>query len=355
LRIVHGCIGVALIVVTAWLVVPVLAPERPPPARTGLFVGVIRPNAAGGPDGVLYLKITASHCSNPATIEGEFVRAGQAWLSDEHAHGRATGAVVVLAGAPVDSTEIVADQGYPQEEVIRKRPNPGIVSEEAIANSAQAERKLRRRWARESHQVQSDIPRIEGRGNGAWLAAPTWYKQRSALSFTLRADLVTNTGYNRCYVSVPELLKTELTQYLTPLYTASLIPGLEGNNHVPPGSGAMDEVGAAVVTVVGGPDIVSESSLPPGGTASSGNAVIECAASSRPIPRDLEAGEATEGLGATSVHTCPAAPVFEAAGVGADVTRRLFAGGILGALGLTWLVEAVFGGVLEPLSRRETA
>jgi hypothetical protein len=418
-------VGLLFLGATLWIALPVLASEHAPPAPTALFIGV---NAGGAgtslnqPGSILSLRVFASGCVNPVTVEGRLERAERTWEYDDraehhveanereterrvgpnnptlrevpvlareeaaseqslfkykkamHEHERAgaytvpSQAVVVLSGARLGQASI----GLGVSRSFGAVPSPGTPNvgsfEEPLINGRdviERDRSTAFEARREVHPLdngQSGVVRAPKTGPptaGAVLTAPNWRLARAPLHFILKADLVYPLGYHRCYVDVPEFLSPAFatsersdTEEQTFERAWGYADGLGGfrpalavRARQPDLGLSQDEVVAGTVSASMAGHIVAVNTIGNSGQAVGPRVRYACQSYVKvEPPPNVEANAFEKPVN----PNCADTPVFEAPGVGADVTRRIFAAGILGALAATLIVEALFLGETEP-------
>jgi len=347
---------------TLWLVLPALAPEHAPPAPASLFIGVGVKQGDGydgtEPGSLLKLDIHAAGCSNPVTLDGTLTVSEHAWMASAP-----SSAVVTLVGATIASAHVglggieafPASQhgwGYPQDgREAMVEGNGYLVPESRLGTSfAEAPNPVA------VHDHFSGL-RVESGAAGAVLTAPQWPEARVPLHFTLKADLMHVLGFHRCYIDVPAVFPEAPEENEdSPVAPTPIGPWLGGAaptrygvarefaEHLaspvilsglsvgPRFDGSQLEAVRADVSVSVSGHIAEIGSIAGSGHATLTGATYECRAS-----RET----------ASPSGDCAGMPVFEALGVSADITRRLFLAGILGALAATLLVEALFLGETE--------
>jgi hypothetical protein len=327
-------VGLVFVAVTLWIVLPVVASERPPPKATLLFVG-LNNRESTTPGEVLEVHIQTHGCTNPAIIEGILARPQSTWNAEirEARRGNVgavpTQAAVVLRGR-LDSAkiELSASESSSGERVLHNQRLSSLV----IGHGAYAA------YA------------------GAVLTAPQWSLVEGGLRFVLSANLVFPLSFHRCYVDVPALIEPGGINIESTGAFAQAQEFLQKrdvySDAYPPGS----EVTAAELTVSVAGEVVTSGSVGTGGSTTTEGIRYAC----KPFPtkklpsRDAFSGDIPQTIefDGDANATCGGVPIFETPGVAADVTRRLFAAGILGALAATLIVEALFLGETEPKQQR---
>jgi hypothetical protein len=357
-RIVIGCVSLGL---TLSLALPLLlAPDRPPPPPTALFVGLNAGGAgqsSGRPGSLLQLSIRASECKNPVTVEGLVERSSRTWRTDPTDPARPTEAEIVLAGARLSMAELGLSQisgagstgpqlaaGYEErigDGAVRLAVGPfHYVTVHGVLSRVIADQVAR-------------LPAVYR----VVLRAPEWPRVRRALIFRLRADLISPAGYNRCYINVPALFSSE-PQWMQTLYTRTRLYGEgEGVNREtlarrePPSEeeSPRSEIVAGDVSVSVSGRALAPISIGRGGYAVENTAHYSCQSYvDRKPPPNLDPAMFEETIGRPEYGrnanpNCSGTPMFESAGVSTDVTRRLFGAGIFGALAVTLIIEALLG------------
>lgn len=336
-----------------WLALPVLRSEHGPPAPTGLFVGLNTSEYHPPRESALYLTVRDEECKNPATIEGLFERPSRSWEADRRSGP--TEAEIVLADAEVTEADaglaVLGGQAATQG---LEAPNEGFF-ESPILNGTETV------WLGPGQEVtlhnslQYFLRPYHPPGyptlGAVVLHAPQWPKVRAPLHFIMKADLIRPLGFHRCYVDVPALLgsgggidnRPLLEAFSYTLHEAlekGLIHPVRGEPPVEE-SGFRDigEVSHAEVTVFVSGHVVDGASVGAGVTDVPNGVHYVCATK--------------QGSPAAVSGTCAGTPVFEVPGREAEITRRIFLAGILGAIGLTLIIEALFVGETASLSRRQ--
>jgi hypothetical protein len=347
--------GVALVGVTVALALPVLHSEHGPPAPVGLFVGLNTPKYPPPRESVLYLTIHDSQCKNPATVEGLLERPSRSWRADESTGP--TEAEIVLAGAEVTEATVglavLGDQGAERglaAPLLGYFESPILSGTETLTLPSQQRITVHDSVQELLHPYHP--PGYPALG-AAVLKAPQWPKVRVPLHFILKANLIRPLGFHRCYVDVPALLssgggidnKPVLEAYSYTFHEAleeGLIHPAHGEPPTEePGFRDIAEVKRAEVTVFVSGHAVDGASVGAGATD---------------VPNGVHYVCATKRESTASVNsTCAGTPVFEVPGREAAVTWRIFIAGILGALGLTIVIEALFVGDTASRTHREPA
>jgi hypothetical protein len=351
-------VGMVLAGATAWLAVPVLASEQASPPPTGLWVGFNTESSAGLPPArsKLLLDVRASGCANPATVEGLVERPASSWHLDERLlpgpkPRGPTQAEAALAGAKLESGTIGLAPG--QEPGFF--PNVGIFGIPLITGEAEVfvgDRSIR------MHDKVSSLLTVKSTdataavigavpASGVALTAPEWPATRASLHFILKADLVKPDGFQRCYLDIPELFRSGIDITGSAFQEAEVFgenfemnqPPMQFRGSTPAGIPLADEIGSAGVEATVAGHIVVTSSIGSGGSAIPTGVHYSCKAPGSNLPQSPD-------------ESCLGSPVFEVPGTAADVTRRLFAAGIVGALAATLIVESLFLGETEPRKAR---
>jgi hypothetical protein len=348
---VRVAVGLGFLGATLWLALPVLRSEHGPPRPTGLFVGLNTPRFPPPRESTLYLTIRDNDCKNPATVEGLFERPNRSWQGD----GRTgpTEAEVVLADAEVTEADaglaVLGEQGAGRE---LEAPVFGYF-ESPILNGTETVTLASGRQVTVHDSLEKLLHTYHPPGYPALGAvvvrAPQWAEVRAPLHFILTANLVRPLGFHRCYVDVPALLssgggidnKPVLEAYSYTFHEALLAGLIHPARGEPPaeepGFRDIAEVSHAEVTVFVSGHVIDGASVGAGVTD---------------IPNGVHYVCATKHGSPASVNsTCAGTPVFEVPGREAEITRRIFLAGILGAIGLTLIIEALFVGETASLSR----
>lgn len=368
-RVARVAVGLLFLAATLWIVLPALAPEPAPPAPAGLFIGLNTDGSTPhGSGSMLKLDIWATGCTNPVTIDGTLFLSKQTWaayrssLPDDAGHAEPSQAAVVIAGATLARAEVglgggivssVSSNGGSTVDESREAmvEGTGTVSTESgafgfneLGPSASDFGTLVT-----VHNHFSLLHAIERRDShdaeGAILVAPQWSEVRVPLHFLLKADLMHPFGLDRCYIDVPELFSPILgsedgTAYSTAERFAATSIGEERNAEgdvlaLPSEPLQPPELTPAEVSVSVSGHVAAPSSIGRGGRATLTGVMYECK-----IPVEFAHPEDLN-------PNCAGLPVFEAPGVSANITRRVFVAGILGALAATLIVEALFLGETE--------
>lgn len=354
-RIARVAVGTVFIAVTLWQALPVISSEASPPPPAALFVGLngFRPPQ---PESTLHLVIHSAGCRNPATIEGYLERPERSWNLDKAWVEKypdakeTTEAEISLAGASLSG----ADAGLAGGE------GPVGVFEASMVSGNGA---ILQRYPLKSTEVHNRLTLFlhsaEPPGyppvGGVALSAPQWPLARTALHFFLEAALIRPRGFRSCYVDVPALFGSGGGVSNKSLLEAAGFtqqrvleqPGGPHGTYIPgygadilsetPGIPDVDEVAKAEVSVYVGGHVVDGSSVDSGATSIPNGVYYTCASVRAQPP-------------AVTNPTCAGTPVFEVPGRGSEITRRLFLSGIVGAIGVTLIIEALFLG--ETASRR---
>jgi hypothetical protein len=349
-------VGIAFIAVTLWQALPVISSEAAPPPPAALFVGLngFRPPQ---PESTLHLVIHSAGCSNPATIEGYLERPERSWNLDRAWVERypdakeTTEAYISLAGASLSGGDAGLAGGDGPVGVFEA----SVVSGNGTILQTYPLKltEVHNRLALFLHPARPPgYPPV----GGVALSAPQWPSARTALHFFLEADLIRPRGFRSCYVDVPALFgsgggvsnKSLLEAAGLTQQRAIEQPGGPHGTYIPgygadvvsetPGIPDVDEVAKAEVSVYVSGHVVDGSSVGSGATSIPNGVYYTCASVRAKPP-------------AVTSPTCAGTPVFEVPGRGSEITRRLFLAGIVGAMGVTLIIEALFLG--ETASRRQ--
>lgn len=398
-------VGVLLAGLTGWVVLPVFETEPPPPRPTGMFVGL---NSSLGPGAsnasVLRLSVRGRQCRNPVLVEGLLERSEKTWSAEAQSsvsHGP-TYVRVSLSGARLTRAEIGLGTVFPRVYASSGplpggKPLPGATQDEVTHNvgvfnlpilshtitvtepntnsmTGGTQRTtvhnylspiLTKKDARPNEE-----PDVPGTANDAVLLSPDWPSVRGPLHFIIEANLVHSAGFNRCYLDLPELFATfgdEAEDNTTAIGEATRFDPLpsiptESHNGIEEPESIFDnalggepynnDIGQAEVSVKMTGDVVVDSTVGNGGIVTPNGITYECHTynSNKPPPNldpNMFEGEGPSNPTSYEDHlnaNCAATPIFETPDVNADVTRRLFTAGIVGALAATLIIEALFLG-----------
>jgi hypothetical protein len=324
-------VGIAFGLLTLWLILPVIAGEQAPPKPVGLLIDTDTASRSSVPlwrypEGVLYLTVTANGCKNPVLLDGRYAISTNLWYEVERRERQALPkqAAVTLYGAHVSRAEIglagVAN---------RARLVSGLGQIEDLAGKAVT--------------VDNHMLPLAHRGldTTAVLEAPEWPQAKTELHFRIWADLIHPTGFNSCYLTLPEIIESASTQPTEAVMAASEdqpdIPGaLAGRTWV----GGI-ELGAGDVQAGVANRIVVPSTLGTGGYGTPQGVRYACHKEVPQNPLPYLDPRDTPDL-QPPASTCGGSPLFQAVNVNSEITTRVFAGGITGALAATLIIEALF-------------
>ena len=215
-------VGAAFGALTLWLILPVIAGEQAPPKPVGLLVSTDTARNSSVPlwqypDGVLYLTVTANGCKNPVLLDGRYVISTNLWYGVEKREKQALPeqAAVTLYGARVSHAEI------------------GLSSETNRASLVNEPTKIVGLAGKPVTVFDHPLPLIRhDLDTTAVLVATAWPQAKTALHFRIWADLIHRTGFNSCYLTLPEVLDSEAGQSVEAVMAASeesqlpqLLPG----------------------------------------------------------------------------------------------------------------------------------
>jgi hypothetical protein len=332
-RVARILFGLVLSGITAWIVLPVLASSHNPPPPVALQVGTngidLGANEEPLPEtvlSVLDLQVTANGCSNPVVIEGTLSRPVGTWPGGKN--GRLayppSRAIVTFAGAHVDSLTV------------------GLSS---LTRSGEAKDML-------------PLVRL-GDTATAVLDTPRWSDRATSLWFTITANLERSNGFDSCYMDLPQLFPYQLSANGEDRASAQAAGSLEHvaqdtpepprrantlhQSMVETGLGA----GSVTATVAGRRAVDSSIGLSGSATASGGVHYLCRAFVSHRAP----ASGITPEYDERETPDCSGVPMFDAVDLFSDTTRQLFAAGIIGALGASLIIEAIFMGETDPEAR----
>jgi hypothetical protein len=365
--------GTAIGVIGILYARPALENETPPPPPPpiALFVGT---NAYQLGRASLEVAIEANGCKNPVRVEGLLTRDVHAWRRPA---GRSvpyelpTTAAVVIDGV----RPLAAQMGFGDSQVPLIFPHrsggnaggegafeqpslvrPPVYEDRHILNAEGIGRELRLPTYASplvSQQAHPHTTRAEERSrhyelvHPAWggmlLHSARWSIPKALVRFALLANLETSAGYNRCYITIPQVLAPESLSADRPFLYASrfLLVKLWGpyRHQVGDRIPYWSEITHAEIGVTVHGRIPTAGSIAPDGQITQGSLYYECNKSEAPavVPH--------ERVGPNANANCSDEPQFQAAGVAADVTQRIFAGGILITLAATLILETLFATV----------
>ncbi len=325
-------VGAAFGALTLWLILPVIAGEQAPPKPVGLLVSTDTARNSSVPlwqypDGVLYLTVTANGCKNPVLLDGRYVISTNLWYGVEKREKQALPeqAAVTLYGARVSHAEI------------------GLSSETNRASLVNEPTKIVGLAGKPVTVFDHPLPLIRhDLDTTAVLVATAWPQAKTALHFRIWADLIHRTGFNSCYLTLPEVLDSEAGQSVEAVMAASeesqlpqLLPGRTWVGGI--------ELGAADVQAGVANRIVVPSTLGTGGYGTPQGVRYVChkEVPQRALPY-LDQRDTPDLQ--PPMATCGGSPLFQAVNVNSEITTRVFAGGITGALAATLIMEALFLG-----------
>lgn len=356
-RLARVALGLVLTVVTAWLVLPVLAVDHGPPSPLALVVGTnavdLGPHESllkGTALSVLDVNVHANGCSNPVLIEGTLWRSTDTWYAEKRSRFSAPPdqAIVTIAGAPVSSIAVGLDSFSTHAyeglrhvsgtaRVTSLNGNPVVVHDRMLALTRYRD------------------------ATSAVLNAPQWPKAATPLWFTVWTNLIRPAGFQSCYLDLPQLFPyrssyegltnaSDRAQMALQKIAEHIHPPTRRAVNMPGGVGDEAEaLGAGLVTVSVDGKRVTGSSIGLGGSATaSGGVRYLCHAFIRhKLPLSNLDSRISPEFNEGENPDCSGVPLFESAGVISDTTRRLFAAGIVGALATTLIIEALFLGETE--------
>jgi hypothetical protein len=358
-------VGLILLAGALYWSLPVLASEDPPPAPTGLFIG-LNDRSAGRlnpPGSFLSVYVGANGCSNPVLVTGTLERPARRWAQDERESRHGTSipsrVAITLSGATFvwASANLGRSTGAPE---LQFNGSGEIASEKVRTNYP------RPRTATVPTRISGVLPADPSggfEGSGLMFSSPQWLSVRTPLSFELEANLAHPLGFHRCYIDVPQLIAPDLNSTsAAPVFDAeTLAQQIFARNLVLQPIPQGGEVVAAQVDVSVRGEIPDAASIGTGGILTTLAGADEhgsftsyaiqytCQIAVSKPPPNLEASMFASRFGRTTFDantapTCGGVPVFEVSGVGGDATKRLFIAGILGALAATVLIEVLFLG-----------
>lgn len=350
-------VGLTLLAMTAILVLPALASDSGPPEPIGLAVGTDAIDAGlreGGGHGTLpstlFLSVYLHGCENPATIEGEFLRSTDTWYAEKDGKyaARPEQALLTLTGARIRSAVVAVVPGDG-----RHRPHEGILRTFALNGKPVV--------------VDNELRPLIHSGNTTTvlLRSPQWAQAMDPLAFVVKADLVKSAGLDSCYLNVPSLFDGYEPQDNSESYADRVMEKV--GKHLPqlarprekapeqfPGEQEPPHPGperlSAAETRVIAPGEVVQGSVGDGGyvTATGLRYLCHTLIEGKAPAREIDSRIAPDLTAPTSNPTCGGTPLLQSAGVLGDSTRRIFFGGITGALAATLIIEALFLGETEP-------
>jgi hypothetical protein len=346
---------------------PALSTDYPPPPAVGLYIVT---NSFTAPWGELELAIEANGCTNPAIVEGVVKYPEKTWTgprdttSAKLPKGLPSTAVVALGGARLVGAQIALGNGSG----VQADGEPGGPFSQPPFRTTQTfaiERNVFHRYTIRSHSYstallaavigqRSTLGTLRIPAGAIALHSRQWVATKAPLHFRLAADLVQTASYHRCYVAVPEVLALNRNEGYGAAEGAALRLSTSHNYasqlhflgpEFPPIS--WDVLAASVDVTVSGRIPVSDS-VGPDGKATSVGVHYGCR-----LPKALrEAAEEPYVLqGEVANSNCSATPLFAAQGVDADISLRLFLGGLIGGLAATLIIEALFIGETPDRSR----
>ena len=351
-------LGVALAVVTLWIVLPVLASDKGPPAPVGLAVGTDAIDEGlheGGSDGtrpsVLDLNVHANGCTNPVTVEGTLLRSTDTWYAERRGRFSAAPqqAMITLTGARVRRLVVGVEEGTSA----RLLPTIGTVRMLSLAGKPVV--------------VHNHLLPLVRRGDTttAILNAPQWAQAMTPLGFVITADLIRPAGLDSCYLDIPQLFDNfepgtgvsmfrraetaleHISEHVPKLAQAQTVRVSEFE---PPPATDGEDIGAAEVDASVSGRFAVQGTLGSGGAITAAGVRYLCHSyvAHKPPVTGLDARIAPEFTEPSANPNCSGVPLFQTVYVVSDTTRRLFAAGIIGALAATLIIEALFLGETEP-------
>lgn len=354
-------LGVVLAVITVLLISPVLTNDAGPPPPFAISLSTDAIDA--GPHGtllggtapsILDITVTAAGCTNPATIEGTLLRSTDTWYAethgvDSHPPNQAmlaiTGARVESVSIGLDSIDINGPQGL-------RHVKDGTARITALNDRPVV-----------IHDQQLPLVRLGGT-TAAILDAYEWPTAMTPLWFTIKANIVTPGGYDKCYLGLPELFpdrssmepntpwipmenhRTRIAEHAPNLWPHNW-PQEEFGPPLAPDEG----LGAAVVVGSVRGRRVDAGSVGLGGSVTSEGGVRYLCHSfltNRSILAKLKLdSRISPEFDQGSNPDCSGTPTFTATNATTGSTARIFAAGIIGGLATTLVIEALFLGTTQ--------
>lgn len=346
-RVARVGLGVLLAAVTLWIVLPVLGTSHAPPAPSAIFIGTDAnnfnlPRAAGTYGSIAYLQVSASECRDPATVYGTLIRSPATRAAELEGRHRGTSppkqALVTIYGARVKSFVIGLSSPPLFATFVTHTGELGTFDEAGVLTV---------------HNTSLPLIRRNG-ATTAILNAPAWPATNAVLHFVAKVDLVRPAGFHSCYLDLPQLLSFEEDNEQRAYERAATI-SRDISDRVPrladmefPDEEDI-EAGDVRATVTG--RILEPSTIGDGEAIASGVRYRCQNTARRAVPRELDPAVARPFVEPRKPD-CSGTPLFQAVDATSDTTRRLFAAGILGALGATVIVETLFVAETEGRTRR---
>jgi hypothetical protein len=378
-------VGAGITLAALIVVLPVLATETgpPPPPPLTLLVGT---NSFQTGPAVLELNITSNGCTNPAQIEGTLRRSQHAWAPSptDSNEDLPNAAAVVLVGtqirraqiglgnAPDDSAQDEPEQS-PYSSVhdytIFGNPPDNTAHPEPVQSpdtSTHGHPTINFRLGPEYHiTVRSTATPLtggsahgsDGASTAAWSAialhAPRWLTVKGTLRFKLAVALVHPTGYHKCYLDIPQIVQSNLQSENYALHEAvnHALHAISGGTATETYPGIDEtQVGKINASVRGHLPVLS--TIAADGKPSATGVYYQCHRPTRETGPETSEEEANAPTLTSALNLdCADEPLFETPGTTSDITRRIFFAGILGALGLTLLIDALFA-TIEPAASK---
>ncbi len=329
-------IGLVLTTTTLWIALPALGRDRPPPPPVGLSVRTdandfyLRHGERTFAS-VLYLYVVANECRNPVVVNGTLVRS-QATQDTE----------LTSPGSSPPEQALVTMSGVPVRQLTMGLSSPPLyplfVTGTGRLTSFDSDGLI------SAHNRMLPLIR-EGGSTTAVLNAPQWPITNAALHFVAEADLVRPAGFHSCYLSLPQLLSVEDGEGHA-AYDRATAVGLRVAQRVPHLTTKefpdfTENIGAYEVRANVTGRVVVQSSIGRGGENTGSGVRYLCHDEvRRALPANLDP-EIARPFIEPEKPDCSGAPLFQAADVVSDTTRRLFIGAILGAIAATLLIEAL--------------
>ncbi len=337
-RIARFATGVSLMAVTLWIVLPVVGSEHPPPPPVGLAIGTNSDTGRLRNDphayaSIIYLNVTTTGCHNPATIEGTLIRSKATEKAELETRGAALPkqAIVTIDGARVRDISVGLSNPPPYPVLFTGTEgfiHQGDYGKIAIRN----------------HTLPSTYR--EG-ATTTVLEAPEWPTTKATLHFIAKVDLIRPAAFHSCYLELPELLNGEIAKEDGAYEWASVVNDLVGHRlqrllakHLE--SGFEEAVGAGEIQASVGGRTVAQDTIGAGGEATAAGVRYLCHDEiEKVLPPRLDPKIARPFI-EPAKSDCSGEPLFQAVDVVNDITRRLFAGGILGAIAVSLIIETLF-------------
>ncbi|MGA9876112.1 MAG: hypothetical protein WBQ21_09910 [Solirubrobacteraceae bacterium] len=320
-----------------------MATDHPPPPPTSIFVGTDSNGSELPRDtrtyaDIIYLKITANECTNPATVEGILFSSNtpEKLKLKPRRSNLPNQAMVTIYGAHVRSLAI---------DLVSIPLYPVLATDTESVNSIEAEYGI----TTDSHL----LPLIHQAGATIGIFdSPQWPSADAYMHFIAKVDLIRPASFDSCYLDLPQLLGSEGGRGDPRAYGfASLLSAFVGRRapHFMHNNGPIFEnVDAGEVQASVNNRIVEQSTIGNGGEPTANGVRYLChSGTPMALPPRLDPKIARSFI-EPEPSDCAGAPLFQAVNITSDTTRRLLESGIIGSIAATLLIETLFIAETKP-------